>query len=87
MTMPVVKADLIRSLGEQMKDQAYMRTIEEAIWEENKHLAQICNHSMDTLDLVIDNDEHLRIAHMVGRTVYLMMYNAIRQQLICDELE
>ena len=97
MTLPKVKADLICTIGEQMRSQEYLGSVEKQMWEENPDLASVCSHSMDTLNAIFsnfeigeDNEElvihALGAAQTVGRATYLLMYQALKQQDICDEL-
>lgn len=86
MTMPKVTPDIINSIGEQMRDRTYMLRVEEAMAEENPHLAHLCNESMNSLCSVIEDPAQLRAAQIVGRVVYLLTYNSVKQQMIVDEL-
>jgi hypothetical protein len=93
MTLPVVKSDLIRTLGEQMQsgNMDYVANVEKELWKENPNLAAVCNMSMEVLNGIFakhsgDEDELLSAAQTVGRTTYLLMYQALKQQDICDEL-
>lgn len=91
MTMPRIKAHLIRTMGEQMRDATYMAKVEKELWQENPELATVCNAAMDVLNLIeeydgMDSKSFSEAAQTVGRTTYLMVYQSIKQQMICDEL-
>lgn len=86
MSMPVVTAELIRSMGAQMQDKEYIKQVEAMMVDENPDLACLCSMNMDMLKNHISDPNSLRAAQIVGRVVYLITYNTLKQQMISDEL-
>lgn len=87
LTLPKVKGDLIRSIGNQMlQDKEYLAGIEQEFVEENPELAQVCQNSIDTVETIMKNEHDILVAKTMAYTVTLLMYQALKQQQICDEL-
>jgi len=97
MTLPEVKSGLIRSLGEQISgNHEYIARVEREMYDDNPHLATVCSNSIDVLNDIfahygknIDSElltELLTASQTVARTTYLLAYQALKQQDICDEL-
>jgi len=89
MSLPVVKSELIRNIGEQMGhyDKSYFKNLEIEFIKENPALAKICSDTINVLNSHIDDKRHLEVAQWISRITCLIMYNALKQQSICDELE
>lgn len=103
MTLPVVKPDLIRTLGEQMRDREYLAEVEKAMFDENEDLFKVCVNSLEVADHIALNivnsmgekpdpeaieaiNALLVSFRTVGRTTIYLLYQALKQQQICDEL-
>lgn len=96
--MPKVSVELLQSIGEQLnmgiidvdEDHCkfiYLSKLEKEMLDENPNLAAFAAASFESLSNHIENESDLMVANMIGRTVYLVIYNAIKQQMICDELK
>lgn len=90
MSLPVVKPEIITNVGEQMQrcqNREYLRELESVFAEENPYLASICDTTLNVMNLHIQDPENLKVAQWVSRVTCLLMYNALKQQEICNELE
>ena len=86
MPIPVVKEELIVGMGHNSHDLEYLVKIEQDFFKENRCLAIATNLIISALDSFIDDEEQLRSAQIITKTVSLMVYQANKQQMICDEL-
>lgn len=102
MTLPVVKPELIRTLGEQMRDRTYLAEVEQAMYEENKHLFKVCINNLSVIDMMANKivgemddvgldtikviNSLVVSCQTVSRTTLYLLYQALKQQEICDEL-
>lgn len=90
MSLPVVKPEIITNVGEQLQrcqNREYLRELESVFAKENPCLAAICDATLNVMNLHIQDANNLRIAQWVSRVTCLLMYNALKQQEICNELE
>ena len=56
------------------------------MWEENPNLAHFAHSAFTDMAKHMDEESYDH-ANMTGRMVYLIIYNAIQQQMICNELQ
>jgi len=85
--MLTVQPELIRSIGNQLENIDYLTEVEKEMWAENPALANIANQSVSVLDQIITDSGNLMSAKTVCHAVYLLTYQAIKQQMICEELK
>lgn len=87
MKMPVVQSDLINTLGCQMQRPDYLDEVAKEFMKENTSLYSVVHSSLGVLYGRIDNERELEVAATVAHTTICLVYQALKQQAICDELE
>lgn len=87
MKMPVIKPDLVRSLGHQMENTKYLLNASQEFGDENPYLSAVIDGSLDIMNKVIEDPEQQQAIQIIARSTVVMVYQAIKQQLICDEFE